>query len=187
MITASSKTHRREMVAKEHHVAETGRLWSAYQDLQAGRISRRDFLQRAAALGVATPVALGILRLTDVAQEATPASGAFTAAPTAGTEGQTRGAGGELKLLQWQAPTTLSPHTGNGTKDYLGASLILEPLMSYLPDATVIPTLVDEVPSIENGGLSEDLTTVTYKIKQGVTWSDGEPFTSKDVLFTWQW
>ena len=38
---------------KEHDVAEKRRLWNAYQDLRAGRISRRDFLQRAAALGVA--------------------------------------------------------------------------------------------------------------------------------------
>ena len=76
------------------------------------------------------------------------------------------------QAAQWQAVTHLSPHTGNGTKDYLGASLILELLMSHMPDATVIPTLVEEVPSIENGGLSEDLKTVTYKIKQaspGVT------------------
>jgi ABC-type transport system substrate-binding protein len=165
MITASSKTHRREMVAKEHHVAETGRLWSACQDLQAGRISRRDFLQRAAALGVATPVALGILRLTDVAaQEATPASGALTAAPTVGTEGQTRGAGGELKLLQWQAPTTLNMHLAGSFKDQLAACLVTEPLIHFLPDATPIPCLVTEVPSPENGRVAADLTTVTYTL-----------------------
>jgi len=152
------------MVAKEHHVAETGRLWSAYQDLQAGRISRRDFLQRAAALGVATPVALGILRLTDVAQEATPASGAFTAAPTVGTEGQTRGAGGELKLLQWQAPTTLNMHLAGSFKDQLAACLVTEPLIHFLPDATPIPCLVTEVPSPENGRVAADLTTVTYTL-----------------------
>src|SRR4051794_30910855 len=98
-------------VKKENDVAETRRLWTAYQDLRAGRISRRGFLQRAAALGVATPVALGLLRLTDVAaQDATTGAGSAPAAPTVGTEEQTRGAGGELKLLQWQAPTTLNMH-----------------------------------------------------------------------------
>jgi peptide/nickel transport system substrate-binding protein len=152
-------------VAKEHHVAEKRRLWNAYQELRAGRISRRDFLQRAAALGVATPVALGVLRLTDVAaQEATPESGASSAAPTVGTEGQTRGAGGELKLLQWQAPTTLNMHLAGSFKDQLAACLVTEPLIHFLPDATPIPCLVTEVPSPENGRVAADLTTVTYTL-----------------------
>jgi hypothetical protein len=52
------------------------------------------------ALGVAAPVALGLLRLTDVAaQEATPGAGTMAAAPTSGTEGQECGAGGELRIL----------------------------------------------------------------------------------------
>ena len=54
-------------------MAETGRLWSAYEDLRAGRISRRAFLRQAVALGVAAPVALGLLRLSAAAaQDATP-------------------------------------------------------------------------------------------------------------------
>ncbi|MFL5762208.1 MAG: peptide ABC transporter substrate-binding protein [Thermomicrobiales bacterium] len=176
---------------------EKGQFGRAFEELKAGRISRRDFMEKAAALGVGLPVTLFVLQSLDMkgASAAPGAHGAgFRSAaqaaatrPTAGTENQQRGAGGELKLLQWQAVTHLSPLTGNGTKDYLGASLILEPLMSYMPDATVIATLVEEVPSVENGGLSEDLSTVTYKIIKDVKWSDGEPFTAKDVVFTWQW
>ena len=75
-------------------MAETGRLRALYAAYLAGRISRRDFLLRAAALGLATPVALGILRLGDAAaQEATPGASGALAAPDSGTEGQTRGAG----------------------------------------------------------------------------------------------
>jgi len=102
-------------------------------------------------------------------------------------EGKTRGEGGELKMLQWQAVTQLSPHVSTGTKDYLGASLILEPLLSYLPDGTLIPTLAAEVPSVENGQLAEDLTNVTFKLLPDVKWSDGEAFTADDVVFTHQW
>ncbi len=169
-------------------MAETGRLWSAYQDLRAGRISRRVFLHRAAALGVATPVALGLLRLTDAAAlDATPESGATNTAPSVGTEDQTRGAGGELKLLQWQAPTTLNMHLAGSFKDQLAACLVTEPLLHFLPDATPIPCLVTEVPTRENGRVAADLTTVTYTLLDGIVWSDGEPLTAADVVFTWQW
>jgi peptide/nickel transport system substrate-binding protein len=169
-------------------MADTGKLFHAYQDLQAGRISRRGFLQRAAALGVATPVALGLLRLRDVAaQEATPASGAPLAAPAVGTEGQTRGAGGELKLIQWQAPTTLNMQLAGSFKDMLASCLVTEPLIHFLPDATPIPCLVQEVPSQANGLVAPDLKSATYNLLPGVVWSDGEPFTANDVVFTWQW
>jgi peptide/nickel transport system substrate-binding protein len=35
--------------------------------------------------------------------------------------------------------------------------------------------------------LAEDLSSVTYKLKEGILWSDGQPFTADDVVFTWQW
>ena len=129
-----------------------GRLQTTLPGTPRRAISRRVFLERAAALGVATPVALGVLRLTDVAaQEATPEAAAAAAAPATGTDGQTRGAGGELKLLQWQAPTTLNMQLAGSFKDQLASCLVTEPLIHFLPDATPIPCLVKEVPSQENG------------------------------------
>src|SRR5215216_1857094 len=170
---------------------EQGKFWQIYQDLKSGRISRRDFIQRATALGVGLPVTMFVLnsvKIDGASAASLPAAQAATASrPAEGTEGQTRGAGGELKILQWQAATHLSLHTSQGTKDLLAASLVTEPLMSYLPDGTPIPTVVKEVPSVENGLLAEDLSTVTYNLLEGVTWSDGEPFTADDVVFTWQW
>ncbi|MEM6450326.1 MAG: peptide ABC transporter substrate-binding protein [Cyanobacteria bacterium P01_D01_bin.105] len=91
-----------------------------------------------------------------------------------------------LKLLYWQAPTTLNPHLSPGTKDREAAAPILEPLAAYSADETLIPILAAEIPTQENGGLSEDNTTVTWKLKEGVTWSDGEPFTAADVVFTYE-
>jgi peptide/nickel transport system substrate-binding protein len=166
-------------------VVESSQLLRAYEDLKTGRLTRRAFLERAAALGAGLPLALFLSKAAGRnvgAQEATP-----VAPPAVGTEGQTRGAGGELKLLQWQAATTLSVHTSGSFKDMLPASLVTEPLMHYLPDGTPIPNLVKDVPSLENGLLAEDLLSVTYNLLDGVTWSDGEPFTANDVVFTWQW
>src|SRR5699024_10503069 len=105
----------------------------------------------------------------------------------AGTENQVRGEGGDLKLIQWQAPTMAAIHSRVGTKDLLAASLVSEPLLDYHPEGAIIPKLAAEVPSVENGLLAEDLSAVTFKLKEGVVWSDGEPFTAKDVAFTWKW
>jgi peptide/nickel transport system substrate-binding protein len=126
------------------------------------------------------------------AQDASPAAsptagGAQAAAPSSGTENQQRGAGGELRIIQWQAPSHLSALQATGDKDGLGASLVSEPLLARGPDATLIPVLASQVPSVENGQLAEDFTSVTFTLKDGVTWSDGTPFSSADVVFTLDW
>ncbi|MFM8593878.1 MAG: peptide ABC transporter substrate-binding protein [Chloroflexota bacterium] len=164
-----------------------------YDQLKSGQIDRREFTLRALALGVGMPIISFVLRADDVAARGGRHIGWGVAAqeamgkPAVGTEGKTRGEGGELKLLQWQAPTMLSPHVSTGTKDYLAASIVLEPLMNYLADGTLIPNLITEIPTAENGLLAEDLKSVTYKLLEGVTWSDGEPFTADDVVFTYEW
>ena len=91
-----------------------------------------------------------------------------------------------LKLLYWQAPTTLNPHLSPGSKDREAASPILEPLAAYNEAEALEPILAAEIPTVENGGISADSTTVTWKLKEGVLWSDGEPFTAADVVFTYE-
>ncbi|MGC1310388.1 MAG: peptide ABC transporter substrate-binding protein [Phormidesmis sp.] len=90
-----------------------------------------------------------------------------------------------LKLLYWQAPTTLNPHLSSGTKDLEAASIVLEPLAAYDEDEALVPILAAEIPSTKNEGISADSTTVTWQLKEGVLWSDGEPFTAEDVVFTY--
>ena len=95
--------------------------------------------------------------------------------------------GGELLLLQWQATTHLNPYTGTGTKDIHAASLVIEPLLEYDSNGELAPALATEVPTVANGGQSEDLTQITYTLREGVLWSDGIPFTADDVVFTWEY
>lgn len=90
-----------------------------------------------------------------------------------------------LKILYWQAPSTLNPYLSGGTKEIEAASLVLEPLANFDEGAQMVPTLADEIPTIENGGFSEDLLSITWKLKKDVLWSDGTPFTADDVVFTW--
>ena len=65
--------------------------------------------------------------------------------------------------------------------------LVFDPLISV--DSTgkkLIPILAAEVPTLENHGISKDGLTITYKLRHGVKWQDGAPFTSADVKFSWQ-
>ncbi len=166
-----------------------GPFWSTYQDLKHGRITRREFIARATALGVGLPITLFVLNSMKLEGAAAQDADATSASvrPSVGTEGQTRGAGGELKILQWQAASIAFSHKGTGTKDWNAASLVLEALLSFAPDGTILPNLAAEVPTKENGGLSDDLKTVTINLQEGLLWSDGEPVTAEDIVFTWQW
>jgi peptide/nickel transport system substrate-binding protein len=69
--------------------------------------------------------------------------------------------------------------------DSEAARVVYEPLAAYNPDGDLIPILVEELPSVDNGSLSPDGTAVTWRLKQGVAWHDGQHFTADDVLFTW--
>ena len=103
-----------------------------------------------------------------------------------GHEGE-RGRDGEVSILYWQAPSTMNPFLSGGTKDVEAASLVVEPLARFDETGTIQPWLVDEIPTVENGGVSEDLMSITWKITPGLLWSDGTPFTSADVQFTYEY
>lgn len=97
------------------------------------------------------------------------------------------GSGGDLLLLQWQAPSQANGLLSSGTKDIQAASLVNEPLVRVAPDGELVPTLVTEIPTLENGGVAEDFTSITYNLLPDVVWSDGTPFTSDDVVFSWEY
>ena len=146
-------------------------------DVKAGRLTRRAFIHAVVGLGLTAPLASRMLASAGVAS-AQPRGPAFT--PTR------RGGGGLLKTLWWQAPTLLNPHFATGTKDQDASRIFYEPLAAFDPDGNAVPILAAEIPSVQNGGLSRDLTSVTWRLKKGVTWHDGKPFTADDVIFTYE-
>lgn len=150
-------------------------LQAMIDQVAQGHLPRRSFIGRLAALGLAAPVAAQLLSLAGVAH----AQPAPTYAPTKA------GGGGTLKLLWWQGPTLLNPHFATGTKDQDGSRLFYEPLAAWDADAQLRPILAAELPSRDNGGLAADGRTITWKLKQGVLWHDGQPFTADDVVFNW--
>ena len=109
-------------------------------------------------------------------------------AQTAGTappyKPSQRGGGGALRMLYWQGPTLLNPHFATGAKDTDGCRLFHEPLATWDADAQLQPVLAAKIPSCDNGGLSADGKTVTWKLKRGFTWHDSAPFSADDVVST---
>ena len=95
-----------------------------------------------------------------------------------------RGSDGNVNIIYWQAPSILNPFLSGGTKDIEAASLIIEPLARYDQNGQMVPFLVTEIPTVANGGVSEDLTAITWNITPGLKWSDGTAFTAQDVVFT---
>jgi len=112
------------------------------------------------------------------------AAAAFAMAPAAFAE---RGADGHVNVIYWQAPSILNPFLSGGTKDVESSSLILEPLARYNPNGELVPYLATEIPTLANGGVSEDLKSITWKLQPGLLWSDGTPVTAADAVFTWQY
>ncbi|MFN2461404.1 MAG: peptide ABC transporter substrate-binding protein [Candidatus Velthaea sp.] len=94
---------------------------------------------------------------------------------------------GELRIGIQREPNTLNPLLSANTTEGLLNRLTFDTLVSV--DAAgkhFVPILAAEVPSTANGGISQDGLTITYKLRTGVKWHDGVPFTSKDVKFSWQ-
>ena len=56
-----------------------------------------------------------------------------------------------------------------------------------MPDGNMKLVLAAEIPSLQNGGLAADGMSVTWKLKPGVKWHDGKPFTADDVVFNWEY
>ncbi len=146
-------------------------------DVKTGRLSRRAFVQRMIAVGLTAPMAGMMLAQSGVAMAA-------TAIPYKPTKA---GGGGLLKLLYWQAVTLLNPHFAVGTKDQEGSRIFYEPLAGWDGEGNLVPVLAAEIPSKENDGLSEDGLSVVWKLKRGVKWHDGKPFTADDVVFNWEY
>ena len=92
-----------------------------------------------------------------------------------------------LNILYWQAPSTLNPYLSGGFKDRDAAAITLQPLAYYDPDGALVPALAADIPTVRNGGISQDLTSITWKLRDDLKWSDGSDLTAHDFVFTWRY
>lgn len=130
---------------------------------------------------------LAVFTLLLAACVAPPRLGLSQAAENGGQATRDPATATTLNILYWQAPTSLNPYQSIGTKDLDAAAILLEPLAHIDEQDKFVPFLAAEIPTIENGGVAADGTSVTWKLKPDVKWSDGSAFTAGDVVFTWQY
>ena len=156
----------------------------------AGQAPQKHF----AAVGIALVYLMLVALLSACASEPTPTPEPTqtaippTATPT--TEPTQAPAPPEektLTLLYWQAPSVPGPYLSAGTKDVDAGAITLDPLAKYDPDGNLVPALAAEIPTLDNGGFSGDLTSITWKLKEGLKWSDGSDMSAEDVVFTWRY
>jgi peptide/nickel transport system substrate-binding protein len=141
-----------------------------------GRLSRRRFVRTMIGLGLTGPLAMRILTAAGLAR-AQPRPSRVTPIR--------RGGGGPVRLLYGAAPPLLNPHLAVAPKDFEASEIFYEPLADIDAEGTIVPVLAAEVPSVDNGGLARDGIWVIWRLKPGVRWHDGQPFTADDVIFTW--
>jgi peptide/nickel transport system substrate-binding protein len=145
-------TYTKRKATKLHRAAE---LYA--QECREGKLSRREFLTRATALGVAASSAYGLLGL---------------AAPQA--KAQTPQMGGSLRI-QMDIRAQRDPRTWDWSELANVCRGWLEYLVSYERDGTLQPVL------LQSWEANADATTYTLNVRPGVTWNNGDAFTSADV------
>lgn len=129
------------------------------------RLNRRQLVAGAGAIAVVHPL-LGHGPLARAAQDA----------PTPG---------GTITWADYE-PNTLNPYIASEAIARAAIAIVNRGLTSVSPDGEVTPVLVTEIPTAENGGITNDGKTITWKLKPDLLWSDGEPLTSDDIKFTWE-
>ncbi len=135
-------------------------------------------------LGIAT---LSLIAISCAAP--TPAPAPTSGAPqppvpaaTATSAGPRRG--GTITMAVWQEPEHLNWELGSQTVLDDVDAFVVQGLLRVNEKGEWLPRLATEVPTTQNGGVSADGKTITYKLRKGVKWHDGTDFTCEDVQFT---
>ncbi len=130
------------------------------RDTRAGRLDRREFLALSSVFGVASATSYGMLGMV---------------APTPAMAQEAK-RGGTLRIGQ-QVLDINDPRIYDWPQQANVARQFCEPLVRWQPDGSFTPSL------LESWDVSEDAMTYVLRVRQGVTWTNGDAFTADDVIF----
>lgn len=128
-----------------------------------------------------------------------PASAEPTAPPAAAVDlfetayaPEAGAVGGTIIIGDWQEATQFNPYYLTQVTEANVATMVWHTLLTISSNFKYIPQLAAEpIPTTANGGVTlgvgGDAMTVTWKIRDGLKWSDGEPLTCDDFKFAWEW
>ncbi len=94
--------------------------------------------------------------------------------------------GGEIVLIIPEEPASLNQYLAVAAIVRQVADATTAGLTTLDAAGNFQPVLAAELPTLDNGGVSEDYLTVTWTLRPDLKWSDGEPLTSDDIKFTWE-
>jgi peptide/nickel transport system substrate-binding protein len=100
--------------------------------------------------------------------------------------------GGAAVIGAVEEANVFQPFFVEDPSDRAVAAAAWSSLVTLGPDGRYLPGLAASVPTTTNGavavpGVGGDAMTVTWQLRDGLAWSDGEPLTCDDVRYTWQW
>ena len=107
-------------------------------------------------------------------------------APADGTDG------GTIIIGDWQEANQFNPFYVGQVTEANVASAVWATLFVLTNDYKYAPDLATEIPTTDNGGVvvpgdDGDAMTVTWTLRDGLKWSDGEPLTCDDFQYAWEW
>jgi peptide/nickel transport system substrate-binding protein len=85
-----------------------------------------------------------------------------------------------------QEPERLSEILNATAVNNLVCNLIFSKFVKYDDELRLVPDLIEEIPTVENGGVSTDRLTYRYRLRRDARWHDGRALTSADVEFTYR-
>jgi peptide/nickel transport system substrate-binding protein len=104
----------------------------------------------------------------------------------AGAPASAQKSGGTLRIQHWDSPASMSIHEEATYSTVVPNMGVMNNLVLYKQDVkqnslqSIVPELATE------WSWSEDGKELTFKLRQGVKWHDGKPFTAADVKCTWE-
>jgi peptide/nickel transport system substrate-binding protein len=153
---------------------------------------RREERMKSRRAGIVVFCAIIVLAAGCGKREKGDAESARTDRGASGTRGEAVGRagsperGGRLVIGMQQEPEILNEAVNSSVATIYVCNLIFSKFVKYNDRLELVPDLIEEIPTVENGGISSDYLTYTYHIRRNARWHDGVPVTSYDAKFSYE-